>query len=155
MAISTQAIGFAKRRAFNFLSLNCNPETRALIGELFQTLAQLRKSPDLQIVEFDLQTSAASDVVIADAACKVYAIVAKKANATAAFLKASDHASAASSTAEEWKVELNAAGETVHTFPAGYAQGTGWTLGSDTTSDGSTNSTAGDGPKGFVIIGAP
>lgn len=155
MAISTQAIGLAKRRAFNFLSLNCNPETRGLIGDLFQTLAQLRKSPDLQIVEFDLQTSAAADAVIADAACKIYAIVVKKANATAAWLKGSDHASASSSTAAEWMVELNAAGETVHVFPAGYAQGTGWTLGADTTASGTTNSTAGDGPKGFAIIGAP
>lgn len=155
MAISTQAGVLAKRRALNFVSNFLNPETQTFVRTLFQTLAQSRKNPDLQIVEFDLQTSAAADAVIADAACKVYAIVVKKANATVAFLKAADHASAASSTAEEWKTELNAASEVVMVFPGGWAQGTGFTLGSDTTSDGTTNSTAGDGPKGFVIIGAP
>jgi hypothetical protein len=154
MAISTQAAVLAKRRALNAVSLGYTPETERFIKTLFETLSQIRKNPDLQVVEFDLQTSAASDAVIADAACKVYAIVTKKANATAAFLKGSDHASAGSATAPEFELELNAADERVALFPAGWAMGTGFTLASHTTSDGSTDSTAGDGPKGIVIIGA-
>ena len=158
MAISTQAAVKAKRAAFNLLAhLGFSSTAREALSQLFQELAQKKGNPDLQVVVFDLQTSAASDAVIADAACTVYGIFAKKSStATGAFLKGSDSASASSSTAPEWSAELNAANQEAFALfgKDGTAQGSGWTLGADTTASGSTNSTAGDGPKGFVIIGA-
>lgn len=158
MAISTQAGVKAKRQAFNLLNfLGFSSSASQALSTLFQELAQKKGNPDLQVVVFDLQTSAASDAVIADAACTIYGVFAKKSStATGAWLKGSDHATASSSTAAELLAELNAASqEFVATFGKdGFAQGTGWTFGADTTASGTTNSTAGDGPKGFVILGA-
>lgn len=155
MAISTQAAVKAKRQALSLVkTLAVSSSVEQAISTLFQELSQKFGNVDLQVVPFDLQTSAASDAVIADAACKLYAIVTKKANATSAWLKGSDSASASSSTAGEWTKKLGVAGSECALFPAGFAQANGWTLGADTTAAGSTNSTAGDGPKGFVILGA-
>jgi hypothetical protein len=157
MAISTQAAVKAKRRAFNGVQvLGLSSSASQALSTLLQELSQKKNNPDLQVVEFDLQTSAASDAVIADAACTIYGIFAKKSGtATGAWLKGSDHASASSSTAGEWTHEFNAANaEVVATYPNGFVQGTGWTFGADTTASGNTNSTAGDAMKGFVILGA-
>ena len=157
MAISVSSAIKAKRLAFSLAkTLNLGSSAHQALSTLFQELAQKKGNPDLQVVVFDLQTSAAADAVIADAACTLYGIFAKKSStATGAWLKGSDHASASSSTAAEFSQELNAANlEVAVVYPGGYAQGTGWTFGADTTANGSTNSTAGDGPKGFVILGA-
>lgn len=155
MSLSLTTAVKAKRQAFSLMkTLAVSSSVEQAVSTLFQEIAQKVGNITLEVKPFDLQTSAASDAVIADAACKIYAIVTKKANATGAWLKGSDHATASSSTAGEWTKELNAAGSEVALFPAGFAQGTGWTFGADTTAAGSTNSTAGDGPKGFVILGA-
>jgi hypothetical protein len=158
MAISTQAAVKAKRRAFNAIQvLGLSSSAAQALSTLFQELAQKKGNPDLQVVEFDLQTSAAADAVIADAACTIYGIFAKKSStATGAWLKGSDHATVSSSTAGEFTQEFNAASqELAATYAAsGFVQGTGWTFGADTTAAGNTNSTAGDAMKGFVILGA-
>lgn len=98
-----------------------------------------------------------ADAIVADAACRVYGLYLKKgATSTGAFFKAADHASSAGTTASDIVHELNtASAETFLLYPTGYPQGTGFTIGSDTTADGSTASTSGDGPSGFAIIGAP
>lgn len=150
MALSTQSAVLAKRRALNYGFRK--PFSRRIVKVLFETLAQHKGNPDLEIVEFDNLTD--TDVVIADAACKVYAIVLTKESDTAAFFKGSDHASAASDTAAEIVQEMNAdKDELVLAYPDGWAQGTGFTVHSDTTADGGTTSAAGDGAKGFAIIG--
>jgi hypothetical protein len=158
MAISTVSAIKAKRQAFSLIqTLGLSSSASQLLSTLLQELSQKKGNPDLQVVVFDLQTSAASDAVIADAACTIYGIFGKKSGtATGAWIKGSDHATTSSSTASEWMVELNAASkEFVGTFGvAGSPQTAGWTFGADTTASGSTNSTAGDGPKGFVILGA-
>lgn len=157
MAISVQDQVKAKRRAFNALRvIGLGASASQALSTLLQELSQKLGNIQLQVQEFDLQTSAASDSVIADAACKVYGIFTRKTNATAAWLKGSDSASASSSTAAEWMAKLAVAtSDTAALFPQGFPMANGFTLGSDTTASGTTNSTAGDGPKGFVIIGAP
>lgn len=151
MAISTQDALYAKRRAFSF------PFTKSssglLVQALFSYLAQFKQNPDLQFVPFDHLTG--SDTVIADAACKLYMLLLKKTTTTAAYFKGSDHASASSSTAPEFELRQNTAEEDVMIFPDGLALANGLTISSDTTSDGNTGSSAGDGAKGFAIIGAP
>lgn len=156
MAISTKSAFKAKREAFNVATLfGFSSSALQALSTLFQELSQKKGNPDLQVAVFDLQTSAASDAVIADAACTIYGIFVRKTNATGAWLKGSDSATTSSSTAGEWTHELNAAlQEVASVYPNGFAQGSGWTFGADTTAAGNTNSTAGDGPRGFVILGA-
>lgn len=97
-----------------------------------------------------------ADAIIADVACKVFAVVLKKgATATGAFFKGADSATSAGTTASDVVQELNESGHQVLIEHInGWAQGSGFTVGSDTTADGSTASTSGDGPNGFAIIGA-
>lgn len=149
MALSTQAAYLAKRRALNYAFRK--PFSRRIVKVLFETLAQHKGNPDLQIVEFDNLTD--TDVVIADAACQIYGIVLTKDTATAAFFKGSD-ATSVSDTAAEIVQELNAANdEVVLAYPDGWSQGTAFEVHSDTTADGGTTSAAGDGPRGFIILG--
>lgn len=151
MSISTQASVLAWPKAIG--RRDRKPFTNLALKALKEYLVGYKGNPDLQVVEFD---DLGADSVVADAACTVYAIVLKKqATATGAFFKAADHATSAGTTASDLVQELNAASqEVVLAYPTGWAQGTGFTVGSDTTADGNTASTSGDGPDGFVIIGA-
>jgi len=150
MAISVVDGVKAWARALHFPA---DPGVQAQLLALKSYLAAQKNNPDLQCVEFDHLTG--SDTVIADAACKIYAIVMVKATATAAYLKGSDSASASSSTAPEVEWRQNAISEDVIICPDGRAMANGFTVSSDTTSDGITGSSAGDGAKGLVLLGRP
>ena len=156
MAIAVQDINLAKRKVLNYLSAGTkgDPFAHEQFRALFSYLAQHGSNPDLQFVPF---SDLGADTVIADAACKVYGVYMKKrATSTGCFVKAADHATSAGTTASDLVQELNASGQReVMIHRDGWAQGTGFTIGSDTTADGSTASTSGDGPDGFVLIGAP
>jgi hypothetical protein len=149
MAISTQTGVLAWQRASHFPG---EASTQKLLDTLKLILVTQLNNPDLQVKEFDNLTG--SDTVIADAACKIYGIVLSKQTATAAYFKGSDSASAASSTAPEVELRQNSISEDVLLFPDGRAMANGFTISSDTTSDGNTGSSAGDGARGFVILGA-
>lgn len=153
MAISTQDFQLAFRRVGNFLN-SFRPSTQILLQDVKSILSQFSvpNLPDLQVVGFAALTG--TDTVIADAACKIYAIVLKKANTTAAWFKASDSASASSSTAGEVTCKQAKVDEVVLVFPKGFDCANGFTISSDTTAAGNTGSTAGDGAAGFVILGA-
>jgi hypothetical protein len=132
---------------------NASPAAQLQFKELKHWLATQKNIQELQYVPIgDLGV----DAVVIAGALKVYGIYLKKSStATGSFFKASDHATVVSDTAAEILVELNAANaEAVLMWPAGYAQTLGLTIGADTTADGGTASTAGDGPNGFVILGA-
>jgi hypothetical protein len=152
MAVTTENANKVWMRAKAALAA-ASPYAQLAFKELKAWLATQKGNPDLVYVAIgDL----GADAPIADAACKVYGIYLKKgATATGAFVKAADHATVSGTTASDLVLELNAAGqEAVLTYPQGWAQGTGFAIGSDTTADGSTASTSGDGPNGFVILGA-
>lgn len=119
---------------------------------LFSWLSQQRNNPDLQVVEFDFLTG--TDTVIADAACQLYAIVLRKATTTAAYFKGSDSATTSSSTAPEVELRQNEVSADMMIFPRGLAMASGFTVSSDTTSDGNTGSSAGDGAAGVVLLAA-
>lgn len=161
MAISVENILNVRRKAFNYLSNGSNagaqvsdPVVFRQMRELFSYLSDHGNNPDLQFVPFADLTG---DTVIADAACKVYAIYAKKRNtATDAFFKAVDHASTAAGTTFFLCSELNVGRDVfLALYPKGLAQANGVTLVSSTTDTGNTDTTSGDGPDGFVIIGNP
>lgn len=150
MAIATQAAVLAWQRASHFPS---DPGVQFQLETLKSYLAAQGGNPDLQVVEFDHLTG--TDVVIADAACKVYAIVLVKTTATAATFKGTDNATTGSATAGNVTLTQNSIGEAAQTFPSGLPMANGLTLISNTTASGSTTSAAGDGAKGLVILGAP
>lgn len=117
--------------------------------------AEHLKNVQLQFVAFSGFKNA--DVVVADAACKVYLIVAKKpsGSTTATWLKGSDHATVAAASGD-LALRFAATDTTTHTFfdPGGMSCGTGLTLGGHTSAAGNTKAETVDAVTGFAIIGA-
>lgn len=151
MALSTESSNLVWQKVKIALAA-ADPSIAETLRRLKYHLANIKGNPDLQFVPV---TDLGADAVVADVATKVYAVYLKKGTtATGAFFKAADNASSAGTTASDIVHELNAASqEVLFSYFNGYAQGTGFTIGSDTTADGSTASTSGDGPNGFVLIG--
>lgn len=158
MALSLENANLVRQKVRAFTK---NVAVRKGLDALFLHLSQLRVE-SLEWVPFS-GTDVASDGgnaddVIADAACKIYAFYAKKrATATATWFKGTDHNTTASPTDPTFLHEFNAASlETFQVYPAGYSQGTGWTVEQSTDDiSGSTRTLAADSVDGFYIIGAP
>lgn len=112
-----------------------------------------KKNVQLQLVPFD-QTGNA-DSVIADVACRVYAVIGIKPSASTvdAWLKISDHATTAAANGDI-VVKLINAESCVVIFPDGVGMDNGATLASHTTVNGSTDSSDADACAGYVIVGA-
>lgn len=151
MALSTQASIIVKRKVAAFLR-NCGGGLGLINKGFWMGLNQDGIEVDMQLVPFGNLTG---DTVVADAACKVYAVYLKKqATATDAYFKMVNHATTAAGTTFELALGLPGSGdECMLLFPKGIAYGTGITLVSSTTDAGGTDSTSGDGPDGFVLIG--
>jgi len=114
-------------------------------------------NPDLQLVEFAGLGSA--DKVVADAACKLYALyVAKpKGSTTDSWLKGSNHATTAAANGDIVAYLRGTAGggrSYCLVFHDGLPLGTGLTVGAHTTVNGNTKSNVADAGTGFAIIGA-
>jgi hypothetical protein len=150
MAISVQGGVLAWRRVAQFAS-NQTPAVQLQLKALKEFVLQHLGNPDLEFVPFDELSS--TDVVMADAACKLVAAVFIKDTATAAWAKLTDHATTGSDTAPEIGIKLAAIGATVLTYPQKLAFANGITGQGSTTADGGTGSSS-DGPKGFVLIAA-
>lgn len=153
MALTLENINLTKQRT-RFATRT--PGAMETLKALFLHLQQLR-NPDLQFVVFDCTDN--TDIVIADVACKVYAIYYKKpaTSTTAAWLKCSDSASAAAA-AGDVVVPLPAAAaalkEAAVVFPDGLNMVNGFTLATHQSVNGNTDSADADSPSGFVIVGA-
>ena len=148
--LSTQDPVLAKRRFFNCVALDA--ATYNVAWAFFSWMNQQGGRLDLEVVEFDYLTG--TDTVIADVACKIYAILLKKNTTVTAYFKASDHATVSSSTAPEVELRQTTVKSDLLLFPKALPMTTGFTISSDTTSDGNTGSTAGDGAAGCVLLGA-
>ena len=129
------------------------------VSEVFRALwkhMEAKGNPDLQLIAFDATDNA--DTVIANVACKVYAIFFKKpaASTTAAWLKGSDHATTAAANGDV-VISLAAAAaalkEGAVVFPDGLDMVNGFTVACHTTVNGNTDSQDADSPAGFVIVG--
>lgn len=138
-------------------SLGANSAARDQFRALKAYLSQVGGNKNLQFVAIADLTA---DVVVSDVAGKVYGVYLKKqATATAAYYKVFNDA-ATDSSAEDALIALalTASGERqVLTIPAGKSFSAGVVHGSYTAmagAAGTTASTTGDGPDGFVIIGA-
>lgn len=151
MAISTERQLFVKQKAGTF---GVDPSTSLVLKALFRYWAEHKQAIDMEYVPFADLTA---DTVIADAACKALVYYAKKQNtATDAFFKAVDHATTAAGTTFALCAELNVGNDVfIGAYPEGLAMASGITLVSSTTDTGSTDTSSGDGPDGFVIITDP
>jgi len=159
MALSTESILNVKRKTLAYLNSGTkgSPFASAQFEQLFRYFAQHGQNPDLQFVPIADLTA---DVVAADAACKVYGIYLKKqATGTDSYYKVFDDA-ATDSSAEDAKIALPLllSGERqVWINPEGLPMAAGLVHGAFTAiggAAGTTASTSGDGPNGFVILGA-
>lgn len=156
MAISVEDINKVRQK--------CRIDSLAKIGPaqilraLFKHFNDALRNPDLQFVPFVCSNSA--DAVIADAACKLYFLVAIKpaASTTNAWLKGSNHATTAAAAGDVAIPLIGTGGggkaQTL-AFPDGLPLGTGFTVNCHTTVNGNTKSQDADCATGFAIIGAP
>jgi hypothetical protein len=150
MAINPQDPVLAKRRYFNSVA-GSDASASILSKALWSWLMQQGGKPNLQVVEFDHLTA---DAVIANAACTLYAILLKKTTTTAATFKGSDHASVQAASTQIIAVTQTAVKVDDVFYPKGQACALGFTVSSDTTPDGTTDSSGSDGAAGVVLLGA-
>jgi len=152
MSIAAQDPVLAWRRITNY-TLSLKPQIQLLLQSLKTFLAQQGGNPDLEVVPFDNLSS--TEVVIANAACKLYALVLNKVTATATFTKATDSATTSSDASSEIRVWSTIAGnQHALIYPSGQPFANGITMQGNTTAGGGTGSGA-DGCEGFAIIGNP
>lgn len=154
MALTLEAANLTKQR--------CRASTRKPgVSEALRSLwkhMEALGNPQLQFVTFDQTDNA--ETVIADVACKIYAIYFKKpaASTTAAWLKLTDEASAGNEAHADISFKLAAAvgapKEFCVVFHDGFSMATGVMLVSHTANDGNTDSNDADAVAGFVIVGA-
>jgi hypothetical protein len=159
-AIAPQDFQLAWRRVGNFANggSTANPGLKSFVVQGLQALKSFLATqgspvlPDLQVVPFDELSD--SEVVIAGAACKLYALVLIKDTATATFSKLTDHATTSSDADADLVISQNAADQLLLVYPSGRAFANGITAQGNTAASTGTGS-ASNGAKGFAIIGNP
>ena len=140
-------------------SLNLDKVIVDSLKSLKERLAGVGGNPNLQFVPIDATTvDDASGAILADVACRLYAVVAKKqATATDVFLHILDDATDDTGIATDTRVMLSfieSSDQAIASYPKGVAMGTGVVAKAYTESDGVTDSASTDTPNGFIIIGA-
>lgn len=152
MALSLERALLVRQRTLAFTR---KPKIQAQLKAFFSYLDQHKKDPDLQFTAYAALTS--TDVVIADAACRLFAVYIEKPSASTvtAFFKLTNHASTGSATASDITQIALTNDIILLQYGDGLAMSAGVTLLSHTTADGSSGSVAADRPNGFVIVGAP
>jgi len=155
MAVTYESAGRVRQKAREFSK---SPAIFFSLKALFLYLATTKKNPDLAFLPFDsLVIDDAAGSVLADAATIVYAVYAKKRNtATDSYLVLFDDATDDTGGATDARVSIilqDGNDEVFLTYPNGLDMATGVVAKAYTDYDGTTDSTAGDAPDGFVIVG--
>lgn len=140
-----------------FDALDATKQSRESFKALKERIATLGGTT--RQLQFVAMADITGDTIIADVPCKLYGVFLKKqATATDAFFKMNDSTTtcgAANGASATDSVALVDSGDQVSlVFPKGRAQANGLTVASQTNLAGNTDSTSGDGPNGFIIIGA-
>lgn len=150
MALSLESANLVRQKVRGF---SRDAAAHLAVDAFFRWWSEHKGNNDLQFVAIN---NLGADVVVADAACQIYFIYLRKQNTgTDAYFKADDSATSAGTTASALvQALINANDDVVLSYPDGWDMANGFTVGSDTTADGSTASSSGDGPNGFVILGA-
>lgn len=158
-ALTTQNANLVRQKLYNASSALSGSVTRSsevfyAIKALFLHLSANKNNPDL---ELKVLTSGANSTLV-DSACTLYAVIAKKGtNATASYLKVSNHATQVQADSDIILKSAVAGEELVLMYPNGLAFSTGIAAGSYTGYDGAnatTPSTATHNFYGFLIVGA-
>lgn len=127
--------------------------TARIFKDLKWWLATQYGNPKLQFLPF----STSDELVLANFACTVYAIFAKKQNTdTDSYLQFVDSATDASTLSTKCFTVLpyvNKNDENLVVFPYGFPAGIGIVIDANTAGTGTSDSTAADTAQGFVIIG--
>lgn len=140
-------------------SLGADSVTIAAMKALKEKLAGVGGNPDLQFVAIAATSvDDASGSVLADAACKLYAVFGKKqATATDVYLSILDDATDDTGVATDVRVILPflaASHPALFIEASGLDMATGVVAKAYTDWDGTTDSSSADTPNGFIIIGA-
>lgn len=154
MPLSLESAGRVRQKTREFTR---NPAVFYALKSFFLYHSQ-KGNADLQLVFLsDGDLTGTDGVVAMDAACVLYvAFLRKRSTATDAYLKLYDNATDDTTAADErvTLATLEASEDLFMTFPQGLDMATGIVATSHTTSNGTTDSTAGDSGDGFLIIGA-
>lgn len=161
-SLTTEAPNLTWQRVDTFLSnvspgIGATPGARAMFRSFKSFLMQQRGEVKLQMITFGDLTA---DTNPLDGAVRIYAVyVRKQATATDAWYKIFDDASDDSTAADAVLALpiLESGKESIAFFPDGFPLPTGLVHGSYTAFLGFNNatpSTTGDGPNGFVLVGA-
>jgi hypothetical protein len=160
MALSLENSNLVWQKAkISLESLGADSVTIAAMKALKEKLAGVGGNPDLQFVPIaGTDADDASGKVLADVACKLYAVFGKKtATATDSYLSILDDATDDTGVATDVRAVLpflEASHKVLFVEPDGLVMATGVVAKAYTDWDGTTDSSAGDAPNGFAIIGA-
>jgi hypothetical protein len=157
MSLSLENANLVRQKA-KIALLNAHPVAQDAFEALQKYLASQGGNPDLQFIAIDgTDADGASGTVSADAACQVYGFYGKKVDAAEdAYFELFDDATN-DATAGDARVALPfliAEEEAFAIFPQGLPMAAGVVAKLYTTLAGTTDTTAGSGANGFVIIGA-
>lgn len=142
MAISTQAAVLAKRHARNAVRVFAlNSSIEQAVSALFQELSQKKGNPDLQVIE--VLQSGTSNVVLANAACRLYGVFLSVPTTADSFQAADSASSAASPTIV---IPMGIGQFSALLYPVGNSYANGITC---------NGLNAGANFKGFIVIGQP
>lgn len=163
MALSTESAGRVRQKCYGFSRNNLVTQS---LKALFLHLATQKGNPDLQYAPF-LGTTIddAGGQVLIDAPCTLWAVYARKGTldmrtagtGTDAYLVIFDDATDDAGAGTDGRLVLPllvASEEAWWASPDGVVMGTGVVAKSYTDFDGTTDSSAGDAPNGFVIVSA-
>lgn len=156
MAVTYESAGKVRQKA---RELTRGTGAFFALKAFFLYAATQLKNRDLALLSFDsLSIDDAGGQVLADAATTVYFVYAKKrATDTDAYLALFDDATddAGAATDARVSIDLQSSGdEAVLFYPQGIDMATGVVAKAYTDFDGTTDSSAGDAPDGFVIVAA-
>ncbi len=140
-------------------SLGADRTVHAAFKALKEKLASVGGNPNLQFIPItSTNIDDANGEILADAACQVYAVFAKKAaTATDVYLAILDDEADDASPVADVRIVLGliaSAEQALAVYPAGLDMAKGVVAKAYTEFDGTTDSTAADCPSGFVIISA-
>lgn len=153
MALTLEEQDFVWQRVKIALA-NASPHVQLSFKNLRSTLVAKGKIK----LQFVALSDITGDTIVADVACKFYgAYVKKQATATDAFFKMNDNATtcgaANGGSATDSYPLYDIGDEAIVVYHKGRAQANGITVASQTNLAGNTDSTSGDGPNGFIILG--
>lgn len=152
--LTTESPVLTWRRVEAFSKQMMTPCSEALFRAFCSFLMAQRGAVNLQLINI---SDLGDDVNSIDGAVRVYAIYLKKQNtATDAFFRLFNDATDSSTAADVHVLLplLEAGKEALAFFPDGLPLSDGIVMTSQTDGDGTTDSTTGDGPNGFMLIGA-